>query len=124
MERKEIMVFQLNPTETVIMELFWEKGTWLSGADVWKYFNTSIKKSERSTVNTFLARMAEKGLLVKEKRKYKYAYTREELETKKAEEILTTMYDGSLSKFLAALGGSKKVSREEMDELKNYLEQL
>ena len=68
--------------------------------------------------------MAEKGLLVKEKRKYKYAYTREELETKKAEEVLTTMYDGSLSKFLAALGGSKKVSREEMDELKNYLEQL
>lgn len=118
------MVFQLNPTETVIMELFWEKDTWLSGADVWRYFNTCIKKSERSTVNTFLSRMEEKGLLIKQNRKYKYAYTRQELETKKAEEVLATMYDGSLSKFLVALGGSKKMSQEEMKELNDYLEQL
>ena len=43
---------------------------------------------------------------------------------KKAEYILDTMYDGSLSNFLSALVGSKYIDTNENKELKEYLKNI
>lgn len=118
------MIFDLSPNEQIIMDYFWERNEWLSGANMWEYFNKIGKAYDRSTVNTYLARMTDKGLLKKDKRKYIHAFTKEQLEQKKAEYILDTMYDGSLSKFLSALGGSKYIDTNENEELKEYLKNI
>ena len=105
------------------MNLFWEQDQWLSGANVWTYFNQHYKPYERSTINTYLMRMTEKGLLIKKQRKYTCAYTKQDFEKKKAEEVLSVMYNGSLTKFLSALNGSKELTDTERLELEAYLEQ-
>lgn len=117
------LIFQLSPIEQIIMDLFWEQNQWMSGANVWTYFNQHHKPYERSTINTYLMRMTEKGLLIKKQRKYIYAYTKQDFEKKKAEEVLSVMYNGSLTKFLSALNGSKQLTDTEKYELEAYLEQ-
>lgn len=33
------MIFDLSPNEQIIMDYFWERNEWLSGANMWEYFN-------------------------------------------------------------------------------------
>lgn len=118
------MKFNLTQMEQDILELLWQTGSWTSGAEFWEYFNSHSKPCKRQTVNTYLTRMTEKGLLVKNKRKYMYAFTEEEFQGKRAEEVLNSMYHGQIKNFVAALGGFKKFSKEEVADLKEYLDQL
>lgn len=115
------MFFNLSETEKNILELLWKNQRWMSGAEFWEYFNANGKTSKRQTINTYLSRMVEKGILIKYEKKYMYTYTRKEWEEKKAHEILSTLFDGSLKSFIVALTGNKKISKEEADELKEYL---
>ncbi len=118
------MKFTLSQTEQDIMGLLWQKKKWLSAADFWDYFNSNGKICRRQTIHTYLTRMEEKGLLVKNEKKYMYAFTEDEFEQRKAKELLDTMYNGSLKKLIVALTGNKKLSSEEADELKRYLDEL
>jgi len=118
------MRYHLTKMEEDIMELLWKNGKWMSGANFWEYFNHHGKPCERSTVNTYLSRMTEKGYLVKNGTKYIYAYTKEEFETKKAQEVLNVMYEGSLAKFVNAATGKKKISEKDAAELRKYLDSL
>lgn len=110
--------------EQDIMALLWDSKKWLSGAEFWEYFNNHGKICKRQTVNTYLTRMADKGLLVKKDTKYMYAYTREEFESEKAKNILDTMYGGSLKKLVVALTGNKKLSKADAAELRKYLDDM
>lgn len=118
------MKFSLSNTEIEIMEVLWETKEWKSGVNFWEYFNSCVRPIKRQTMNTYLLRMVTKGILVKSKTKYMYAFSREEFERKKSEEILDTLYEGSFKKFISALSGSKKIKKEEMIELKEYLDKL
>lgn len=115
------MLYNLSPNERIIMERFWEVNEWLSGANMWEHFNKIGKKYDRSTVNTYLTRMTEKGLLRKEKRKYIHVFTKSQLEKRRAEYVLETMYNGSLEEFLIALDGSSMISDIDSEKLKEYL---
>ncbi len=117
------MKYSLSNTEQMIMERLWEIKKWTTGAEFWEYFNSKGKSSKRQTVNTYLARMTEKGLLVKNGTAYMYAFTREEYEQRRAKDILDSMYHGSLKKFVAALNGAKRLNQQEKEELKAYLDE-
>lgn len=118
------MNYSLSDTEQMILDRLWEIKKWTTGAEFWEYFNNKGKSAKRQTVNTYLARMTEKGLLVKNGTAYMYAFTREEFEEKKAKDVLDSMYHGSLKKFVAALHGTKKLNKQEKEELKAYLDEL
>lgn len=118
------MKFFLSETEQMILNLLWQEQRWMPGVEFWEYFNANGRPSKRQTVNTYLMRMVEKGILVKNEKKYMYAYTQEKWEEKKGEEILNTMFDGSLKKCFMALTGNKKLSKQDALELKEYLNQL
>ncbi len=118
------MLFDLSDTEKIILELSWEKKCWMAGAEFWSHLNERGGNFKRQTVNTYLSRMSDKGLLIKNKTKYIYAYTKEEFEEKRATEVLNTMYNGSLKNFLTALTGNIKISPDEAFELRNYLDKL
>ena len=114
----------LSKTEQEILELLWERNQWMSGANFWEYFNKNGKECKRSTVNTYLTRMTEKGLLIKNGTKYIYAYGRKEFEEQRAAGILDDLFNGSLKNFIGALDGGKRISHEEAEELKKYLDQI
>ena len=118
------MKFFLSKTEQAILNLLWENQHWMSGVEFWEYFNANGKPCKRQTINTYLTRMTDKGILVKNEKKYMYTYKKEEWEQKKANEVLSTMFDDSFKNFFVALIGSRKLSKKEVDELKEYLDHL
>lgn len=118
------MLYKLSEIEREILDLLWEKGQWMSGAGFWNYFISRGKLMKRQAVNTYLTRMTEKGLLVKNGTKYIYAYTKEEFYERQAVEVLDSMYEGSLKKFVIAATGNKRLNPEEANELKKYLDSL
>lgn len=118
------MKYELTDTEKEILNYLWNNGKWTSGAEFWEYFNNNGRPSKRQTVNTFLTRMTEKGLLVKHGKKYMYAYSRNEFEQQRAKEVLNEMFDGSVKKFLTALTGTQQITVSAADDLKKYIDDL
>ena len=58
----------LSKTEYRIMEYFWSTGGKYTFGELMKYFNENLDKNwKKQTLNTFLSRLIEKGLLKKEK---------------------------------------------------------
>lgn len=112
----------LTPAEQVIMEALWESKHWMTISELIKIFEAQGKEWKRQTVNTFLAHLIEKGLVVKNGRKYIYAYTKEEYNARVASELLNTLYGGSLKKFVAALSGSNTLKSEDIKALRDYLD--
>lgn len=118
------MKLELTEIETEILNYLWDNGEWTSAAEFWIYFNENGRPSKRQTVNTFLTRMTDKGLLVKHDKKYMYALSRKEYEQELAKEVLSEMFDGSLKKFLSSLTGNQKITECEAEDLKKYIDDL
>lgn len=118
------MLYKLLDIEQTILELLWKTGQWMSGADFWNYFNSHGREMKRQVVNTYLARMVDKGLLVKNGTKYIYAYTKEEFDRHQAAEVLNSMYHGSLRNFIVAATGNRRLNHEEAEALRDYLDNL
>lgn len=119
------MKWKLNNTENEIMIYFWENGQWTSGAEFWTHFHSIGKTISRQAVNSYLARMTDKGLLIKHERKFMYAYTEAEFEQKRTKEIIDTLYGGSTKKMIsAALTGGIRLSKEDAKELINLFNNL
>lgn len=116
------MKFNLTGLEKEIMNYIWDRKRWTSGAELWDYFNRNGMSHKRQTVNTYLTRMTEKGLLVKHEKKYMYSFTKEELDQKIANEILEDLYEGSLQNFITAFTAKKKITPEEAIQLKRIID--
>ena len=66
------MSSHLSKTEYEIMEYFWGMGDKYTFGELMKYFNENLDKNwKKQTLNTFLSRLIEKGLLKKRKRRNK-----------------------------------------------------
>ena len=89
-----------------------------------------LEKLERpltaSALHSYLKRLEEKGYLSCEKQGKVNAYTalisREQYQEQTSRSLLDRLYEGSLSRFAAALTGGKKLSREDIAELEAFLE--
>jgi predicted transcriptional regulator len=83
------------------------------------------KHWKTQTVNTFMTRLVEKGLLSVEKRMktnyYTPIITEREYQQFEAKNMLDSVYNGSLGSFLSALFG-EKVKPSEVEELKDWFE--
>lgn len=117
-------MFNLSQTEQEILEYLWKDAQWHTSVDFWEHFNSIGRPCKRQAIHSYLTRMEAKGLLIKNNKKFIYAYTRDEFEQKKAQEILDTMYDGSVKKMMVALAGNKRLSREDANEMRNFLDEL
>ena len=98
----------LSKTEYRIMEYFWSTGG--------KY-----KNWKKQTLNTFLSRLIDKGLLERKKEETKAYYgaalTKAEFKQRKAKAILEECYEGKISHFIAALTGNNAITKVDEKEL-------
>ena len=77
---------------------------------------------KRTTTFTVLKRLCEKGIFQNKDRIITSLIAREEFYALQSERFLNDTFEGSLPAFLAAFGTRKKLSEEEVEELKKIIE--
>lgn len=116
---------QITDSEWVVMKALWEKSPLLS-RDIIK------SVSERSTWNnktieTLLRRLVDKeavgyNLINSKVREYYPLVSQEECEKVESESFLKKVYNGSVSMLIAGLLKHQKVSKEELERLKELVD--
>ena len=119
---------KMSETESEIMEVLWNAGEPLSAAQLLDYFTTNHGKVWKApTLATFLSRLSQKGLVGSVRRGrvpyYHPIQTRAAYKQSIAQELLDTMYQGSVTKFFAALCGDTPLSAKDREELRAWLDE-
>lgn len=120
------MRIRISGAELEIMQYLWSTEDGAAFAELLTYFNENRGKEWcKQTLNTYLLRLSNRGLITREKIGTKTIYSPaiNELRYRQlcAEEILKESYDGVLSNFLAALTGHEKLTRSEAQELIDFI---
>ncbi len=113
--------YQLGEMETRFAEIIWENEPMTSmelarraeQAFGWK----------KTTSYTVLKRLCEKGLFKNEKTIVTSCMTREEYDAAKSERFVEETFGGSLPAFVAAFTKKRKLTEEEINEIRRMIEE-
>jgi BlaI family transcriptional regulator, penicillinase repressor len=105
---------------------------WLNGPSTVRFVNDTLNEQKREVQYTSTLKlmqiMFEKGLLMRDESQMKHIYSAaiEEDKTKGVllDKFLSSMYNGSASKLMQQLLGSKKTSKKELDAIKELLQKF
>lgn len=122
---KEI-IYEMTQSESLIMHFLWREGA-KSFVEIMTFLNEEEGKEwKKQTVNTFIKRLSDKGLITADEtgknRVYHAAVTDAEYEKGKAEKLLHDFYGGSVYSFLSALTGGKGIDKKVADDLRTIVE--
>ena len=125
MEKK--IIYEMSQSESLIMEYLWNSEDGKGFNEVMDFLTHELGKDwKKQTINTFLKRLTDKGLIEAEQngknRVYHAAMTKAEYEKGRAEKFLSDFYDGSFGAFLSALTGGKGIDQEFADELREEVD--
>ena len=128
MEAKEPKNKKPEPTksELEILQVLWEHGP-----STVRFVNDTLNEQREVNYTSTLKLMqimAEKNLVLRDESSMKHIYRPAEEENKTKGHLLdrfvNTLYNGSPSKLVMQLIGSKETSKEELDELRKILKDL
>ena len=116
--------------EFKVMEVMWE-GTCLNekgeieALELWKLLNEKHDMAKTSAY-TFFSRLVDKGALIRIDPKYKLrvGISREEALEERQDEAIEQLFQGSFLNVCRTFLKKKKVSKEELDELKTLIDDL
>lgn len=116
------MRIRISGAELEIMQYLWKTEHGAAFAELLTYFNeTKGKEWCKQTLNTYLLRLSNRGLITREKIRTKTIYSPAVDEVRYdqmcAKEILNESYGGTLFNFLTALAGNKNITETEEKEL-------
>lgn len=121
-----MMKTNISDSEMKVMEKIWEQGEMISVADVVTLLNEDGESWTHQTVGTFLKRLEGKGMVSASKKGKSLYYfpllTKEQFYAKEADQFLQSKFQGSLKSFLAAFSSEKKLSDDEMQDLKDWFD--
>ena len=115
--------YDLSNTERQTMEFLWDRNTTVQTGELLAEFNSRGKNWKAQTLNTLLIRLAEIGIIQRQRGKITPSYSRQEYERRVATDILDRSYQGKLRNFVAALTGGAKIDDALYTELKEIIEQ-
>jgi predicted transcriptional regulator len=117
---------KMSDSEMEIMKVIWEIATPMTITQLLDIFES--RKWKVQTMGTFLTRLADKGLLSVNKQKntniYTAAITEQKYHQLEAQNLLSSMYGGSLDTFLSALYDGSEVDADEAETLKKWFERI
>ena len=119
--------YGLSHTEFAIMEFFWQKDTPVPFKEILDYFNTEKGMNrKKQTLGTYLSNLRRSGLIDADDKSskynmYYYKCSRSELIQNWTKKMVKDSFDGSISNFVTAFTGGKKLSPEEAENLKKLL---
>ena len=113
---------RLGEVESIFADIIWNNEPLTSG----QLCKLALEKLEwkRQTTATVLKRLCDKGIFKKEGKIISSLISREEFYALQSEKLINDAYEGSLPAFLAAFGYRNKLSEEEIDELKEVIENM
>ena len=76
----------------------------------------------KATTYTVIRRLGERGVLVNENAVVRTLVSKEEAQASRVEEMMEETFQGNLPAFLAAFTRSKKLTRQEIDQLKAMID--
>ncbi|MDE7476862.1 MAG: BlaI/MecI/CopY family transcriptional regulator [Lachnospiraceae bacterium] len=126
-ERK--VKYLISESENMIMEYLWKQEGGKTFREIVEYLNDMCQKDWRKqTINTFIKRLTDKGLIASEcmgkRRVYYPAMSYTEYKQGEAKEFLQEFYDGSMYAFLSTFSGGQKLDENTASDLRKILEEL
>lgn len=114
----------LSETEMKLMKVIWRMGRPVKSNELLDiFFEKEGKEWKGQTIATFLSRLVDKGLLIIEREGRPNTYiprlSFKEYKRREAQNVLKTMYQGSINSFLATLYDDN-ISPEELEELQKW----
>ena len=114
---------KLYETEMEVMQIIWKSVHPITSGELLDIFaRNKGKEWKGQTIATFLARLVEKGVLtsIKQGRAniYEPRISPEEYRSLEAKSLLETLHEGSVKNFLTTLYDGKKLTKDEMTELR------
>ena len=114
-------------SELELMMILWKAGVPMTRTEIEERLPEG-RNISKTTILSFLSRLEEKGFVKVEKdgRNNCYIPLVEEKDylEQESSSILKKLYDNSVKKFVAALYDGKELSKDQIEELKNYLDSL
>lgn len=115
-------IYSASEAELEVMEKLWDLEEGVKQSKLLALFEADGKEWKRQTLNTFLSRLEEKGLVTRENRIVKTALSREEYHYEQIQAAIDAMYGGSLSNLVAAYLREEKLSKSEKKELRRLFD--
>lgn len=112
--------YKLFDAEYRMMDLLWEREP-ITSPELSKLCEERFGW-KKTTTFTQIKRMIDRGFLKSEKTVLTALVKRDQVEQYDSEEIIDQRFGGSLPKFLTAFAGSKRLTREDLDELRRLLD--
>ncbi|MBQ8663915.1 MAG: BlaI/MecI/CopY family transcriptional regulator [Eubacterium sp.] len=120
------MDYELNKSEWKVMRYLWENEP-CTLMELVRHMAQELGWS-KSTTNTVMKRMLEKGMVAYEKegkaREYVAVYKREEVRLAETENFVDRVFGGDVGLLVNNLVSSKKLNQKEIDEIQALLDQV
>lgn len=113
---------KISNAELEVMKILWREQSLVSFSDIRSELQRT-KGWEKSTINTLIRRLVEKGVISAEKHGViHYTPNISEAEYKRSEEqnLINKLYNGSAKNLVAALCHRGELTEDDIDELKTY----
>lgn len=114
--------YGMSDAEQEVMEKLWDQKMCMKQSQLLALFESDGKDWKRQTLNTFLSRLEEKGLVRRENRMVEATCSREEYNYLQVKAAIDSMYGGRLSNFVAAFTQENGIDEEEAEALTRILE--
>lgn len=110
-------IYNITDTELEVMEKLWNLNECVKQSHLLTLFREDGKEWKRQTLNTFLSRLEEKGLVKRENRMVEAVYGREQYNYMQMNEAINHMYDGKLGNFVTAFTKAGRTIGEKAGEI-------
>lgn len=114
--------YNVSDAEWEVLKLLWKHGEAIRQPEFLALSEREGKGWKRQTLNTFLSRLEDKGLVRRDNGMVAPIYSEEEYSAMQMKEVIDNLYGGKVSKMLAAFMNRNELSREEAEELRNILD--
>lgn len=118
------MEIKLFDSELKVMEVLWKEGDVTAG-QLAKILSEQIGWN-RNTTYTVIKKLIEKGAIERYEPSFtcKALISKEQVQRQEASELIGKLFDGSAEVFLSAFLSGKKLSKDEINRLKQIVEDL
>ncbi len=113
-------------SEYELMKILWSSKEAMTIGEIHRRLPESESKWSKNTVATLLVRLSEKNIIAYDKKgKYHYYYPvlrENEYSLSETKSFLSKMFGGSVKNMMASLYSNKELSKEEIDELREFFD--
>ena len=112
-------------SELEIMKILWKATKPITSVEIGEA--VSYRNWKKTTIATFLTRLAEKGAILADKQGKLYYYTalinEKDYRKSQTKNLITSLYHGSVKELAVSLFEDEKMSLEDIEELKSVFKE-